>query len=169
MTVWGQRISPVFDSARTLLIAEIDGSTVVGTVHLAFNPERPLELVHILRAQQIVLVICGAVSAEPAIMLEAAGIELISFIAGDVRQILERYLQGQPFGAEFRMPGCGKNICCRGKIRRGQEIGGRQSARVRAARTVTAEHMKMSFDGADSPEQSGDSWSHPCALPVKKA
>lgn len=122
VTVWGQRVSPVFDSARTLLIAEINGTSLAGTFRIAFDPERPLELLHLLRAQQVALIICGAVSEGPAAMIEAAGVELIPFIAGDVQQVLEHYLQGRPFNRQFRMPGCGKNICCRGKIRRGQGI-----------------------------------------------
>ena len=58
----------------------------------------------------------------PAAMIEAAGIELLPFIAGDVQQVLEHYLQGRTFDHTFRMPGCGRNICCRGKIRRGRSI-----------------------------------------------
>ena len=123
VTVWEHRVSPVFDSARTLLIAEIQGDAVVSTSFLTFDPDRPLELLQMLQAQKVMLLICGAVSEGPASMLEAAGLELIPFIAGDVQQVLASYLQGEPLGAEFRMPGCGKNICCRGKIRRGREIG----------------------------------------------
>lgn len=122
VTVWGERVSPVFDSARTLLIAHIDGNILNGTSQVAFNPDRPLEFLHLLRAQQVVLIICGAVSEGPAAMIEAAGVKLIPFIAGDVQQVLGHYLQGRPFSGQFRMPGCGKNVCCRGKIRRGHGL-----------------------------------------------
>lgn len=125
MTVWGQRVSPVFDSASTLLIAEIDGNTLANSYQLAFDPERLLELLQMLRTQQVLLMICGAVSERPALMLEAAGVELIPFIAGDVRHVLDAYLQGRPLATGFRMPGCGKHICCRGKIRRGRGMGNR--------------------------------------------
>ena len=123
MTVWENRVSPVFDSARTLLIAEILGDALINTSCLTFDPDRPLELLQMLQAQQVVLLICGAVSEGPANMLEAAGVELISFIAGDVHRVLESFIQGDLRGTQFKMPGCGKHICCRGKIRRGQEIG----------------------------------------------
>lgn len=122
VTVWGQRVSPVFDSARTLLIVEINGKVLTATSRIAFDPERPLELLHLLRAQEVMLIICGAVSEGPAAMIEAAGIELIPFITGDVHQVLEHFLQGRALDNTFRMPGCGKNICCRGKIRRGRGI-----------------------------------------------
>jgi predicted Fe-Mo cluster-binding NifX family protein len=157
VTLWGHRVSPVFDSARTLLIAEIDGATVVGTSQLTFDPERLLELVQMLRTQQVILIICGAVSEGPAAMIEAAGVELIPFIAGDARVVLDHYLQGRPFGAEFRMPGCGKNICCRGKIRRGRELGLAPANRGkgRAGRMDTNEKSTESESGSASPETSG--------------
>jgi predicted Fe-Mo cluster-binding NifX family protein len=157
VTLWGHRVSPVFDSARTLLIAEIDGSTLVSTSQLTFDPERLLELVQMLRTQQVMLIICGAVSEGPAAMIEAAGVELIPFIAGDARAVLDHYLQGRPFSAEFRMPGCGKNICCRGKIRRGREIGlaHANQGRGRAGRMDMSENSTASESGSASPETSG--------------
>jgi predicted Fe-Mo cluster-binding NifX family protein len=157
VTVWGHRVSPVFDSARTLLIAEIDGTTLVGTSQLTFDPERLLELLQMLRTQQVMLIICGAVSEGPAAMIEAAGVELIPFIAGDAQVVLEHYLQGQPFGAEFRMPGCGKNICCRGKIRHGREIGRTHAnqGRGRVGRMKSSEKSATNAGGSASPETTG--------------
>lgn len=157
VTLWGHRVSPVFDSARTLLIAEIDGATVVDTSQLAFDPERPLELVQMLRTQQVMLIICGAVSEGPAAMIEAAGVELIPFIAGDARTVMDHYLQGRSFGAEFRMPGCGRNICCRGKIRRGREIGSSRSdqGRERAGRMTINEKSVTHESGSAPPEANG--------------
>lgn len=122
VTVWGHRISPVFDSARTLLIVHVDGTRIVSSSHLQFDPDRLAELVQVLQAHKVVVIICGAVSEEPATVLEAAGFELIPFVAGDFHRVLTSYLQGGPLQSEFTMPGCGKHICCQGKIRRGQEI-----------------------------------------------
>jgi len=123
VTVWEHRVSPVFDSARTLLIAEIKDDALVSTSYLSFDPDRPLELLQMLQAQKVLTLICGAVSEGPANMLEAAGVALIPFIAGTVHRVLETLLRGELRGTEFKMPGCGKHICCRGKIRCGQEIG----------------------------------------------
>lgn len=135
-----------------MLIAEIDGDTVIGTAHLAFDPERPLELVQMLLRQRVALVICGAVSEQPAAMLEAAGIRLLPFVAGDVRQVLERYVQGRALDSEFRMPGCGKNFCCRGKIRHGREIGGRKSGRGAMIRMETEDEAAQPCDKACAPK-----------------
>jgi predicted Fe-Mo cluster-binding NifX family protein len=123
ITVWEHQISPVFDSGRTLLIAEIKDNALVGTSYLTFNFDRPLELLRMLRAEKVKIIICGAISEGPANMFLAAGFELISFIAGDVGRVLETFVKGDPLGEDFKMPGCGKNICCRGKIRRGHQVG----------------------------------------------
>jgi len=111
-----------------------------------------------LRTQLVMLIICGAVSERPALMLEAAGVELIPFIAGDVRHVLDAYLQGRPLGTDFRMPGCGKHICCRGKIRRSQEIGAAcgNPDRGRAGRMVRNEKSTTSESGSLSPEKPGE-------------
>jgi predicted Fe-Mo cluster-binding NifX family protein len=158
VTVWEQRVSPVFDSARTLLIAEIQGDALINTSYLTFDPDRPLELLQLLQAQKVMTLICGAVSAGPANMLETAGIELISFIAGDVHRVLETFLQGESLGTAFKMPGCGKHICCRGKIRRGQEIkmlskngskGKGRGPRCPTAVTNTSENNNDSVSSAE--------------------
>ncbi|MFH0784939.1 MAG: NifB/NifX family molybdenum-iron cluster-binding protein [Pseudomonadota bacterium] len=122
VTVWEHRISPVFDSARTLLIGEIKDKAFVSSSYRTFSLDHPSELLQILRTEKVKIIICGAISVEPAEMLLAAGFELISFITGDVHRVLEAFIKGDTLGESFNMPGCGKNICCRGKIRRGREI-----------------------------------------------
>jgi predicted Fe-Mo cluster-binding NifX family protein len=122
ITVWEDRISPVFDSGRTLLIAKIKDNAVVSTAYLPFDFDRPLEFLRMLRSEKIKIIISGAISEGQANMLLAEGYELISFIAGDVRRVLETFAKGETLGEDFRMPGCCKNICCRGKIRRGREL-----------------------------------------------
>lgn len=154
VTVWGQRVSPVFDSARTLLIAEIKGNILTATSRIAFDPERPLELLHLLRAQEVMLIICGAVSEGPAAMIEAAGIEMIPFIAGDVQQVLEHFLRGRTLDNSFCMPGCGKNICCRGRIRRGRSI---RAVQLPPGRTAGFAPSPLSLSAAVPEEQPVDS------------
>lgn len=160
MTVWGYRVSPVFDAARTLLIAEIEADILVNSWHLGFDPNQPWELVRLLRTQQALTLICGAISEGPALLLEAAGLELIPFIAGDVGTVLEQYLQGRQFGVDFRMPGCAKKICCRGKIRRGRGLGAgpgpHHSGRERAGHLPMLKRITANDGSVDLPDRSGE-------------
>jgi predicted Fe-Mo cluster-binding NifX family protein len=144
VTIWGPRVSPVFDSARLLLIAELVDGGIAGMSSLEFDPGRPTQLVQLLRDRGIGVIICGAVSDGPADMLEAGGIKVIPFITGNVGKVLETYIRGNPEWTEFTMPGCaGNNFCCRGKIRRGCELTGslplgRQRRKIRQAPEVAA-------------------------------
>jgi predicted Fe-Mo cluster-binding NifX family protein len=106
LTVWDDRISPVFDSAHMLLIAEIKDNEVIKRQYMTFDPGIPLQLSNMLKGQDISVIICGAISEVPANRLEAAGMELIPFISGNIDEILEKYSRGIPINKEYIMPGC---------------------------------------------------------------
>ncbi len=113
LTVWENRISPVFDSAHMLLIAEIEDAETMNRRYESFNPEISLRLVEMLKQIDISVLICGAISEAPANIITGGGIELISFIAGNAEMTLEHFAKGEPLIPAFLMPGCGKR--CRGK------------------------------------------------------
>lgn len=117
ITVWGKRISPVFDVARTLLIVEIPGRHQSHDGQLVrFPPDGTTEtVVRFLLNAGIDTVICGAISRQPAERLEAGGIRLIPFIAGRVDQIVMGFASGSPITG-YAMPGCGH--CGRNRGRR---------------------------------------------------
>jgi predicted Fe-Mo cluster-binding NifX family protein len=106
LTVWGNRISPVFDASRTLMVAEIEGNRVVGKNYISMQPGFPHHQIGRLIEQQIETLICGAISEVPAHMADASGILLIPFITGNVEDVLNAYLSGRLGAAPmFRMPG----------------------------------------------------------------
>lgn len=105
MTVWGDRVSPVLDSAKNLLVADISAGEVVGRrieyIEAVLLPRRLLEL----KQQGVQMLICGAVSQEMAAIVESCDIKLLPFLAGDVDKILEAVVHGRSVSA-FAMPGC---------------------------------------------------------------
>ena len=107
ITVWGRRISPVFDSADKLVIAEIKNAKVVNKKKQGFNPGIPSRLIKKLKQLDVAVLICGAISEIPANMIEAGGIRLIPFISGNVDDVLCTYAKEIPIVPEFLMPGCG--------------------------------------------------------------
>lgn len=106
VTVWEDRISPVFDASRRLLIAEIENDRVVNQSFVIFDPELPSDLTKTLTALDVPVLICGAVSQVPANIIAADGITLIPFIAGEVDRVLDVYAKGNPLAPTFVMPGC---------------------------------------------------------------
>jgi predicted Fe-Mo cluster-binding NifX family protein len=124
ITVWGKRISPVFDAALTLLIVDIEGNRVVGRQFLSCRQGGADELIRLLVEAGAQVLICGAISREPARLIEMRGIQLVPFIAGRVDHVLEMFAAGSSIIC-CRMPGShvnghgGRCRCRRGDAQKG--------------------------------------------------
>jgi len=108
LTVWNGRIAPLFDVAGTLLIAGIEDGRVSERKELSFPPTAgTMRRVSFLEACGAEALICGAVSQQVHRMLSISGIQVYSFVSGDIEEVLEAFLQGSLENDSFRMPGCG--------------------------------------------------------------
>ena len=107
LTVWENRISPLFDSARTLLIVDVVDRTATGRDFEAFHYESPFSRAARLSDLGVKVLICGAVSDLFANIIETHGIRIIPFVKGAVDEVLDAYLTGELCDSKFRMPGCG--------------------------------------------------------------
>jgi len=125
ITVWGDRISPVFDSAQTLLIAEVNQTEIINRQIEKFQVGLLSRLISLLEELDVEVLICGALSDESAILLDASAVEVIPFITGRVELVLSLYAKGMDL-VDFTMPGCPRNRCCRMKrCENGQQRIGR--------------------------------------------
>ena len=106
LTIWANRISPVFDAASMLLIVEIRDFKIQSRQYESFNPDRPSHLAAKLARMHVSTLICGAISQRPAILLEAGNVRLIPFITGRVEKVLKAYARAMPMTPAFQMPGC---------------------------------------------------------------
>ncbi len=66
ITTWGNRVSPVFDAARTLLIANIENNGVDNRKYESFQPDDIPGLAALLNREQVTTLVCGAISENPA-------------------------------------------------------------------------------------------------------
>ncbi len=118
---WQGRISPVFDVAAHLLLADVTGGRV-GERHTASLSAAAIHA----RARQVAdlgvqVLICGAISWPLELALSGAGVEVIPQTCGEVEQILEAFVAGQLGRNAFLMPGCcGRRRRCRGQRRHGR-------------------------------------------------
>ena len=119
ITVWGTRISPVFDSAQTLLVAEICANRVVERKIQRFQATMFSRCLNLLQELDVKGLICGALCEGPVRLLEFHGIEVIPFVTGEAEEILTCYVQGKDL-QQFAMPGCGHARCCRWRDNRQQ-------------------------------------------------
>lgn len=105
MTVWGNRISPVFDSAQTILLANIDGGVVVDEQREFLPRMVAAGLARMVAEKGIDVLICGAISEHPAQIIQRSGIRLLSFFGGSADDFLAAYAAGESISS-FMMPGC---------------------------------------------------------------
>lgn len=103
--VWQDRISPVFDSSRRLLVVDVIDRKISLRNEVDIGGESQ-ERVRRLSELSADLLICGAISEPLAEQVVAAGIRLIPFIAGEVEDILRAYIESRLPSPEFLMPGC---------------------------------------------------------------
>ncbi len=105
-TVWDERLSPVFDSADTLLIVEIKNKKIKKKTVTDFCPINDSDLTEKLINLGIDVFVCGAITQLHYSLIKACNIELIPFIGGDVKDLIEAFSIGESLTPRFLMPGC---------------------------------------------------------------
>jgi len=106
LTVWENRISPLFDCARMLLVVDIVDSAETSRHLEPYHCKSPFSRAAKLSDMQIEILICGAISNLFANIVETYGIRIIPFVAGAVDEVLDDYLTTGLCDSQFRMPGC---------------------------------------------------------------
>ncbi|MFC1597717.1 NifB/NifX family molybdenum-iron cluster-binding protein [Planctomycetota bacterium] len=117
---WNDRVSPVFDAARHLLVVDVEDNTEVSRGEAVFE-----EMALPLRAERLAylgvnVLICGAISEPLEQMVAALGVTVIPHTCGPVEEVLGAFLSGQLAEKAFLMPGCGRRRGSRGRKRRGR-------------------------------------------------
>jgi predicted Fe-Mo cluster-binding NifX family protein len=106
VTVWENRISPLFDATRTLLIADIDNRVLTEKYLVPFDCISPFARAATLEGLGVGTLICGGVSDFFAKLIEAHNIQIIPFVAGRVDEVIDAFLRDKLCHKKFRMPGC---------------------------------------------------------------
>jgi len=118
VTVWQGRVSPVFDVCRNLLLLDVEDAGIRTRSENGFPSMGPHTRIPFLVELGVDVLICGAMSRALWHQAVAEGIRVLPFVAGDIDQVIDGWLQGKLEQENFRMPGC------RGRQRR-RRGGGR--------------------------------------------
>ena len=106
LPIWNGRISPVFDTAGRILVAEvIDGEETMREEHAIGELFPPLR-VRRLKELGVEVLICGAVSNQVAMIVDAAGIGIVPWVSGCVEEIIRAFGENGLADPRFLMPGC---------------------------------------------------------------
>ncbi len=104
-SLWGSRISPVYESSTQLQLIGLKDSQTAWQKKLSLYRLSQMESIKILSENNVDTLICGAISNVYANMIQAQGIELLAFISGNFEDVLHAYLSGT-IVLSCSMPGC---------------------------------------------------------------
>jgi predicted Fe-Mo cluster-binding NifX family protein len=102
------RVSPVFETTCNWLVinANKNGCSISATYD--FNQQSEVEMVNELLAKDIQLLVCGAIPYYLEKLLIDQGCEVLSFIAGDIEEVIQALGCDLLDSPKFKMPGCKK-------------------------------------------------------------
>jgi predicted Fe-Mo cluster-binding NifX family protein len=103
---WENRIAPVFDTARYVLVLELVDNRTISNRQEFLLEEQPLHKILQLQNMGVEVLVCGAVSRPVCEMIIDQGIKVFSFVAGELQMIVQAWLQGEIEHEKFAMPGC---------------------------------------------------------------
>ena len=103
---WNNRIAPVFDSARQILLVRVESGQVISETQQVLSGELPVQKALHLAQLKVGTLVCGAISRPLYGMVSAYGIRVIPFVAGDLREVVQAWNRGGLTGDTFAMPGC---------------------------------------------------------------
>ncbi len=104
--VWQQRVAPVFDTARHLYIVDVESGRVVRESRDVLAEDFPAQRVQRLLELKVGTLVCGAISRQMFGLLIASGIRVFPFVAGDLSNVVQAWLDGALQQENFSMPGC---------------------------------------------------------------
>lgn len=102
---WNNRIAPVFDAVHQVHIVETEARRITAERSIRFNNDTPVQKVLRLAELGVEILICGAISKPIHGILTAQGIKVVDFVAGDLQQVIQAWLEGTLTDACFAMPG----------------------------------------------------------------
>ena len=125
-SAWNNRIAPVFDVARQVLLVEAESGRIVKETRESLGDDMPAQRALRLAGFGVDTLICGAISRPMQVMVASYGIRVIPFVAGDLHEVIRAWLCGGLKDTLFAMPGC------YGRGRRGHRgMGGMEKGEYR--------------------------------------
>lgn len=106
ITTWGNRVSPVFDAAKTLLIADIYNQSIHSKKYESFQPDDIIALAALLNREKVTALVCGAISEPYATRLIENRIRIFAFVTGNAMDVLNCLAMHNIIKPAFMMPGC---------------------------------------------------------------
>lgn len=113
-TEWHGRVAPLFDVAQTVLMIETGASDDKRERLVGLPLDSLAAKIAFLAEQGVDVLVCGAISRQVREMAEANSIQVHSFVAGEIRDVVDAWMNDRLDQVGYSMPGCRR---CRRQLR----------------------------------------------------
>ena len=92
---FGEDVAPCFEYSATIAIFTVKRRKIIDQVDFTLQSREAFDRLRLLRDQGVDALICGGVQAFYEDLLRAGGIHVISWVSGDVEDLVNHYLEGR--------------------------------------------------------------------------
>ncbi len=104
---WRDRIAPVFDASQWIQLVETKAGAIISQMKVNLAEDIPNLKASRLAELEVDTLVCGAISKPLQAIISAYGIEVISFVAGNLQEVIQAWLCDRiTTTTTFTMPGC---------------------------------------------------------------
>lgn len=106
ISLWNGRIAPVFDVARNFWVVETTKEGIIAQYERRFPTDDARERAQLLATLQADHLVCGAITRYFHEALTEHGIQVVSFVAGELEQVIQACMSNTLTDGRLAMPGC---------------------------------------------------------------
>ena len=111
VTIWSERVAPVFDVARKLLVIEKDHEGSFTQTEIEMTSKDAMNRISFLIALGVDELICGAISKPVYLSALNNSIEVYPFVSGAINDVVKDWENGHFTNLSYSMPGCRRGNC----------------------------------------------------------
>jgi len=108
--VFGERVSPLFDTACNILLVDLEGNEERSRRRVVIDESFPPGKISRLVKLGVNILICGGISRGLLALVENSGIRVIPWVAGEIEEVLAAFKTGELPASSFMMPGCRRRL-----------------------------------------------------------
>ena len=106
LATFGDKIASLFESSDQFVIFRSAPYKIDDSETIPIKNNSPNELINLLKQHDVKIIICGAISGCMRRLLDANKIQVIPWITGDVKSVIDALLFNRLNTPSFVMPGC---------------------------------------------------------------
>ena len=100
---FGETVAPCFEYSATIAIFIIKDKKIVEQVDFTLQSQHAFDRLRLLKDQKIDILICGGIQDRFEELVQASGIETISWISGTVEDPLKQFMEGRLSSGSARL------------------------------------------------------------------